>query len=224
MDIFDKVMDAESYWQYAQDTREKPEVLLLSKDRMFSNGFDDDNFIDSNNVQNHVSAITLLDNMLISGSDMLYLACGFGLGIKLFEMQGFNVKGIDINPRYVDFCKKHGLNVSKGNAVTFEGIDTDKKYDIIISRDFLRKDYLHENFSKFLHTSLENQYTHLNSGGMAIVYSQLFETYNANYARTPRFRIAELLSHGDYEFERLDRYQIHYAQPKINQYVDVFVK
>jgi hypothetical protein len=222
MKIEEKILNAESYWSYANHNNPELSPFAIENNIQYYqslNFLGQADFSDSNNIQSHVPAITLLNNLLTSGSDMLYLACGFGLGIKIFELEGFNVEGIDINSRYVDFCKKHGLNVKQGNAITLDNID--KKYDVIISRDFLRRDYHNENYFIVLNESLNNQYEHLNDSGIAITYSILFDAASSNIALSQRINKQELYAH---KFREFQQYMIKYNMANIRQYVDVFIK
>ncbi|GAI94891.1 unnamed protein product, partial [marine sediment metagenome] len=127
----------------------------------------DGNFLLSWRAGHHISGIEVLKKEKKTGN-ALYIACAFGIGVKLMEYLGYDVKGIDIKPFYVKSCIKRGLDVSLDDA--FDLQFPDDTFDITISRDFLRRDYIHENGIEF---SLNEQHRVLKPGGIAINYSHL---------------------------------------------------
>lgn len=60
---------------------------------------------------------------------VLEVGCGAGAILKVFAEYGHQIKGVDLNPEYIEFGKTvHGLNLSTQNFFNI----TDEEYDLII--------------------------------------------------------------------------------------------
>lgn len=67
----------------------------------------------------------------VKGKEILDIGCGHGRTIRYFQKRGAIMKGIDISPKSVDFCKKNGLDVIK--ADTCELPFKDNTFDLVFS-------------------------------------------------------------------------------------------
>jgi SAM-dependent methyltransferase len=171
---------------------------------------DFNDFTSSCSLDDHLSALEVLKRENRAGK-LLYVACAFGFGIKTIQSLGFEIKGVDVEKRYVSECVNRGLDVEVGTAFDLQFPDC--TFDVVISKDFLRRDYL---FSQGIRNGLFEQLRVVKKGGIAVNYSMLS---NADFGFGDRLK--------QYEFENLPfsalrRYSVNFSNQ--TRYVDVFEK
>ncbi|MFC1697999.1 hypothetical protein ACFL1H_06675, partial [Nanoarchaeota archaeon] len=81
--------------------------------------FSDGNFLHSMEPRGQIPALFGALKYCNEESKILYVASSYGLGMKLIEEAGFNVKGIDFDENAVDFCKSQGLDVVNEGLCNF---------------------------------------------------------------------------------------------------------
>ena len=92
------------------------------------------------------------------------VGCGFGQMLYALKYYGYeNIRGVDLSPECVDFCKQKGFQVIEGDLVAFFGANPEK-YDVIIMNDII------EHIRKeSIIPSLKSCYEALNPGGLLMM-------------------------------------------------------
>jgi 2-polyprenyl-3-methyl-5-hydroxy-6-metoxy-1,4-benzoquinol methylase len=95
---------------------------------------------------------------------ILDLGCGMGHFLNFLEVEGYsNYLGVDISEENIEFCKKNGFNVEKGNIFDFLKKSPDT-YDAIIMNDII------EHLEKIeIVNLLKIIFQKLNNGGRLII-------------------------------------------------------
>jgi len=172
-------------------------------------------FICSMRMENHRSGIEVLRREREQGN-ILYAACSFGLGVKLIESFGYSVMGIDIDKYAIRQGKERNLDVRVMNAFNMDF--PDNSFDIAISRDFLRPDYLGED----LKAAFLEQARTIKKGGILINYSALADPVKDDNWNTAKKEMQDPGFFEDLPFDELRRYEVYYDAVK--KFVDVLEK
>lgn len=92
----------------------------------------------------HLILDTVLKKLNLSGSRILYLASSYGMGPFVLNHLGYEVRGVELNQRAAQFANKQGIYTYHLSAERIDQIEEIDNWlpDVIVTRDFLREDYL----------------------------------------------------------------------------------
>lgn len=85
-------------------------------------------------------------------NSILDLGCGANTNMEFFKEKGYEIEGIDIEPKVIDFWNRRGFNVKLHN---FEKSSLKKKYNFVIMYEVLEHLKYPEKFLKNLSKSME---------------------------------------------------------------------
>ena len=169
-------------------------------------------------IPGHSAALEVLSEECEDSSNVLYMACSYGIGVKILESLGYNVRGIDLDNIAVEEARIRGLDVSLENAFTINPNDIPSgSFDVVISRDFLRADYLE---SSQINRLLGIKHGLLREGGVAVCYSMLFDSNRTDEGSSWRLNGKET---SDLPFKEWRKYSVSFSE-EITYFVDVFEK
>lgn len=136
---------------------------------MFSNPISKADLIDASFLLPHVLAIKSLAKLGFTPdkvSNSIYVAASCGFGPKAFALAGYPMLATDINSAAVEISNNCGVKAKTMSAFQLE---FDKnELGMVVSRDFLRDDYLLE---YQLEHALYEQWRVLKPGGIVLHYS-----------------------------------------------------
>ncbi len=168
-DISNK-LQSESVLEYKKIIDGNVDVSTLSEKEQ-------QNFRIYHQLINHFPLIPVLEKEGKTG-EVLNIACGYGLSVKILETLGFKVIRIDINDDYIIEGKKGGLDVQVMNAMALQF--PDQSFDITASSDFLVPTYwdgggiLKQRSNAAIRMGLENKARVLKEGGIVICYTMIW--------------------------------------------------
>lgn len=169
-------------------------------------------------IPGHAAALEVFREEQQNNCSVLYMACSYGVGVKILEALGHDVKGIDLNNLAVNDAGLRGLNVSLENAFQIcDNTIANGNFDIVTSRDFLRADYLE---STQINRLLWIKHGLLREGGIAVCYSMLFDSETISEGSEWRLKNQET---SGLPFKEWRKYSVAFSHG-MTCFVDVFEK
>lgn len=145
---------------------------------------------------------------------LLDAGCGNGRNLAAALEAGYEAKGFDICPEFVELCKLRGFNVSVGSIES----SIDGTYDSILCIAVLH----HLQTEDARQYALQNLYEALNPGGSLLVTVWSYESEGARYPKS--FHIGDNIVPWKslYGKGTSDRYYYIYDKSTLDSFLDLF--